>query len=93
MNGRIEDAATPEARLAAVVISVIRNRKEETWWQLDYADFEQALKPYVARELLQARLATVRELRDGCIDHEGQLYRKLAENELEIARRKPPGAK
>src|SRR5215831_12483316 len=89
MNGRIDRAETPEARLAAVVVSVLKAIPEETWWHLDYADFEKALKPYVKRELLHARLEELRDhrvvTRDRLILHETRLFQELMEIEKLIA--------
>lgn len=65
MNGRVFDAETPEERLAAVVISTIlanerRNLREGTAHILDYQDFAAALKPFIQRELVTARMEEIR---------------------------------
>ncbi len=92
MNGRIEEGETPEARLAAVVMTVIHRIKEEDRWKLDYADFEEALGPYIHREILQAKLNLLQNLRtsarDRMVQHEKDLFQRLMKVEGEIEQRK-----
>lgn len=60
MNGRIDQDATPEGRLAAVARSLairMAGRKKEP----DYADYRDALRPFVKRELLLARIEEARQ--------------------------------
>ena len=86
MNGRIEDADTPEERLAAVIVSVLKRRPEKEWWRLDYADFAAALRPYVRRELLNVQLEEVRRQRTPSVNREQTLFQELADAEGQIAR-------
>ncbi len=60
MNGRIREADTPEERLAAVAKSLVEQmeRKDRV---PDYADFRDALRPFVERELLLARIDEARK--------------------------------
>ena len=92
MNGRRDEAQTPEGRLAAVVITLMRARPDSDMWKLDYADFESELRPYLQREILNARLEELRNHRTqaigGTIDREKTLFQELANVEGEITRRR-----
>lgn len=59
VDGRIEKAATPAARLAAVAVNVLR-RFERHAYAPDYADFESAFaiafQNQINRELIRARM-------------------------------------
>jgi hypothetical protein len=67
MNGRIHHDPTPEGRLAAVCRSLMtqmdtRHRKTRVGpAEPDYADFREALRPYVRREILIARIDEARK--------------------------------
>ena len=69
MNGRVVEEPTPEGRLAAVCKSLaLRMRKEaelrrrsDYSREPDYADYRDALRPYIEREMLQARLDEISE--------------------------------
>lgn len=66
LNGRIHSDPTPEGRLAAVCRSLMtqmeaRYRKTRVGpSEPDCADFREALRPYVKRELLLARIEEAR---------------------------------
>jgi hypothetical protein len=66
MNGRVNADSTPEGRLAAVARSLMiqmENNFRGTHVgpsEPDYADFREALRPYVQRELLLARIDEAR---------------------------------
>lgn len=101
MNGsRYAAAATPEGRLAAIVMELFyaneeRNRREGTAHIVDYADLEAALQPYVRKELLHVQLEEVRSLREksrnALVAREQILYEKLAEVEGRISLPRTPG--
>ena len=67
MNGRIKHADTPEERIAAVARSIafdIEQRHARTGngpTEPDYADFREALRPYILRELILARIDEARK--------------------------------
>jgi hypothetical protein len=92
MNGRIHDSFTPEGRIAAVVMSVIRRRTNEDWWRLDYADFETILRPHVERIRIHAALHELqgqRAVGEGRrIERERFLFQQLVEIEKTIAEQK-----
>lgn len=93
MNGRISDSPTPEGRLAAVVISRLKETKEEDLYKLDYADFEEALRPFLQRELIHVRIEEVKKMRteqrDDQVLREAELYQELATVELVISQAQP----
>jgi transcription initiation factor IIE alpha subunit len=88
MNGRITNGDSSEARLAAVVMAMLKKRTHENWWTLDYADFETTLKPHIEREKIHAILEELREQRtlrsNRGIDREQALFKRLFELETEI---------
>ena len=88
MNGRIQNSPTPEGRIAAVVMSVLKKRTHENWWLLDYADFARILKPHIEKVEIHAALHELigeRAVGNGRkADRELFLYRRLAELEAEI---------
>jgi hypothetical protein len=67
MNGRKLEENTPEARLAAVARSLMIKMESKYLKsgvgpkEPDYADFREALRPYVRRELLLARIDEARK--------------------------------
>jgi 2-C-methyl-D-erythritol 4-phosphate cytidylyltransferase len=61
MNGRIVHDATPEGRLAAVAKSVFSKLKTIRR-EPDYADYRDALRPFVRRELILARIEESRKV-------------------------------
>jgi hypothetical protein len=67
MNGRVHEEETPEGRVAAVAASLalkMRDRYEKTGCgprEPDYADFREAFRPYIHRELILARIAEARK--------------------------------
>jgi hypothetical protein len=67
MNGRIRAEETPEGRIAAVARSLaieIEERHARTGsgpTEPDYADYREALGPYIRRELLLARIEEARK--------------------------------
>ena len=56
MDVRVNGGKTPEERIAAVVVSILRRTKSEDLWKLDRADFEEELRPYIRREIIQGKL-------------------------------------
>lgn len=67
MNGRILDEDTPEGRIAAVVRSLcvqMEDRHNKTGLGPilpDYADFREALRPFLRMEILKARIDEARK--------------------------------
>lgn len=79
MNGRIEYEATPEGRLAAVA-KITLLRAAEAKRQPDYADFRDALRPFVERELILARIEEARKAAGiRLTDRVKELAKELAE--------------
>jgi hypothetical protein len=60
MNGRIVHEQTPEGRIAAVAKSIAVRMRADLRREPDYADYREALRPYIQRELLLARIAEAR---------------------------------
>jgi len=60
MNLRIDYEPTPEGRLA-VVARIAMTHVMEAHREPDYADFRDALKPFVERELILARIDEARK--------------------------------
>lgn len=56
MNVRIHHEETPEGRLAAVAVSLMYHMETSKQRLPDYADFREAMRPFIKRELLNARL-------------------------------------
>jgi len=73
MNGRVHHDDTPEGRLAAVARSLaIRMAKGDAQMgiepsEADYADYRDALRPFVKREILLARIDEARRTYPGAI--------------------------
>jgi len=72
MNGRIEQAHTPEERLAAVCRTLAlrmerdarRRGASREAGEPDYADYRDALRPHIRREIVLALLAEIDEHHD-----------------------------
>lgn len=68
MNGRIGAEDTPEGRLAAVAKTLMVKMEEQYRHnrvgpkEPDYADFREAFRPFIQRELLRARIEEARKL-------------------------------
>jgi hypothetical protein len=61
MNGRISDHdATPEERIAAVAKSLADQMDKNLKRQPDYADYRDAIRPFLQVELLHARIEEAR---------------------------------
>jgi hypothetical protein len=64
-NGRIENSGSPEERLAAVAVAVLRRFAGRAYGP-DYADFRDAIagafRNQIARELIRARMAELDRL-------------------------------
>ena len=60
MNGRIVKESTPEGRLAAVAKSVAVRLRADLRREADYADYRDAMRPYILRELVLARIEEAR---------------------------------
>ena len=84
MNGRIKSEASQEGRLAAVARSVALRMKDGKQGDPDYADLRDALRPYVMREILLARIEEARHVASDCLTSRvKQLAAELVEvNEL-----------
>jgi FMN-dependent NADH-azoreductase len=101
VNGpRYEGGETVEGRLAAVVMELLhsieeRNRSENRSDIVDYADIAAALRPYVKKEIVHARMEEVREARtesrNRLIAREATLVQELANLEAQIANRGSEG--
>ena len=99
MNGpRYEASETVEGRLAAVVKELLyniedRNRREKRHDIVDYADIREALRPYVQKEIVHARIQEVtaarNEGRNRLVAREAALQQELATLEGQIVARKP----
>lgn len=82
MNGRIHSDDTPEARLAAVAKSLctqMAERHSKTHAgpkEPDYADFREAFRPFILRELINARIDEARKVSGRVLT---QRIRELAE--------------
>jgi hypothetical protein len=97
MSGaRYDEEKTSEARLAAVVMLLLkrveqRNIREGTAHMVDYADLEEHLRPFVQRELLNARLDELHtnryHARHVMDERQEQLQRELYDVQREIAQR------
>jgi hypothetical protein len=91
MNGRMKEAKTAEARIAAVARSLtLRMQKglddpEKLKNVPDYADFRVALHPYIERELLLARIDEARKTAAAQITSRvKELALQLAECEMRL---------
>ncbi len=60
MNGRVHHDDTPEGRMAAVARSLCIQMKNSLR-EPDYADFRDVLRPFLQRELLNARIDEARK--------------------------------
>ena len=100
MNGtRYASGKTPEERLAAVVMELInaineRNRHQKRADILDYADLREALRPYVQKEIIHARIEEItiarNDTRNRMIAREASLNRELAMIEGQIVGNSSP---
>ena len=85
MNGRIHSEETPEGRLAAVAASLALKmladfeKTGEGPSAPDYADYRDALRPFVKRELILARIAEARK------KHSAELTVRVRELAIELA--------
>lgn len=62
MNGeRIENEPTPEGRIAAVAVTLIREMRKKFSRPPDYADMRDAIRAQVRKELTRARVAEAKE--------------------------------
>lgn len=61
MDGRIASEPTPEGRLAALAFSIGVQMRDHEKKDPDYADFRDAMRPFVKRELILARLEDLRQ--------------------------------
>lgn len=60
MNGRVHHDETPEGRIAAVTKSLCLQFERKFHREPDYADFRDVLRPFVQREILNARVDEAR---------------------------------
>jgi hypothetical protein len=61
MNGRVnEHDATPEERIAAVARSLVVQMEKNLKRQPDYADYRDAIRPFLQVELIRARIDEAR---------------------------------
>lgn len=76
-DGRYEHARAPAERLAAVAVAVVRRVKGRSpTGDADHADFLAAFTPYLARELIEAKLEEARLFRH--LQRVKELERELA---------------
>ena len=61
MNGRVHLDDTPEGRIAAVARSLCIQMQKKLKREPDYADFRDVLRPFLQRELLNARIDEARK--------------------------------
>ncbi len=61
MNGRVHHDDTPEGRIAAVARSLCIQMEKKSSREPDYADFRDVLRPFLQRELLNARIDEARK--------------------------------
>jgi hypothetical protein len=92
MLGRVHGDETPEGRLAAVARSLaveMANQQHQTGCgpsEPDYADYRDALRPFIRRELLLARIDEARRVAGlGLTARMEQLATELADAEANIA--------
>lgn len=65
MNGeRIKREPTAEGRIAAVIVTVIREMREKFKRTPDYADVRDAIREQVRREMARARLEEAKECKN-----------------------------
>ena len=95
MNGRIDLEETPEGRLAAVAVSLAKQMLADFEKTAagpsspDYADYRDALRPYVRRELLLARIDEARKKHSVALTARvRELANELAECEKQIPKEK-----
>lgn len=70
MNQQMESAQTPEERLAGAVMRVLRHiravyRTDRVMAHVDHKDFVDAIRPFLRRELLTAKLEVLEAHLDG----------------------------
>lgn len=86
MNGRITDEPTPEGRLAALVFSIRAHMRDHEKKDPDYADFRDAMRPFVRRELILARLEDLRQTTGAILTFKtAELAKELVELNMQIA--------
>lgn len=90
MNGRFVHEESPEGRLAAIAVSIaiaFSDRHAKTGngpSARDVADLRDALRPYVQRELLRARLDEFERNHNGRNSRRSALIKQLYECEAKI---------
>jgi hypothetical protein len=62
MNGRVHHEDTPEGRIAAVAKSLCIQMDKKLKREPDYADFRDVLRPFIKKEILNARIEEARML-------------------------------
>jgi hypothetical protein len=60
MNGRVHHEDTPEGRIAAVAKSLCIQMDKKLKREPDYADFRDVLRPFIKKEILNARIEEAR---------------------------------
>ena len=58
-NARIDHKPTPEGRIGAAAVQAGRDFVDHMRRDIDYADMEDAIRPYVRREILRARIEEI----------------------------------
>lgn len=87
MDGRITSEPTPEGRIAAVVFSVWVQMRDHEKKDPDYADYRDALRPFLRRELILALMQDLRHQTGAIMTFRAaELGKELVEANLEIAR-------
>lgn len=90
MNGRFAHEDSPEGRLAAIAV-MVATKIEDTYTKTgrgprkpDVADLREALRPFVQRELIKARLDEAERALDMKAERRADLIRQLYVYEAQI---------
>lgn len=70
MRRPVDKESTPEGLLAAVASNLLFDMRARLKHEPDYADFRDALQPYLERELLTARLREIARTDPGALSWE-----------------------
>lgn len=82
-NGpRIKNEITPEGRLAAVAVTLMRQSWDENQRLPDYADIRDGIRSYVRKELLLAELGITRLRGKPLEDRTREILNELADLKL-----------
>jgi hypothetical protein len=97
VNGRIHDEETPEGRIAAVAVSLVLKMQDAHYktgvgpQSPDYADYRDAFRLHMERELLLARIDEARKTAATALTARmKELSDRFVECELQISKEKRP---